>query len=88
MQSKRSWFYANQEQSESFIAEAIPLMNEQKATVIVKHLAYDPVEDKLDLSIFTAGQTKQDFSKPGEQLRHHVYVYIPTDSTIRHESVK
>jgi type III restriction enzyme len=48
---------------ESFIAEAIRLINEQKATVIIEHLAYDPVEDKFDLDIFTAGLTNQDFSK-------------------------
>jgi type III restriction enzyme len=51
---------------ESFIAEAIRLINEQKATVIIEHLAYDPVEDKFDLDIFTAGLTKQDFSKAGQ----------------------
>ncbi|MEY4563037.1 MAG: hypothetical protein RLZZ618_2314, partial [Pseudomonadota bacterium] len=51
---------------ENFIAEAIRLINEQKATVIIEHLAYDPVEDKFDLDIFTAGQTKQDFSKAGD----------------------
>ena len=43
---------------ESFIAEAIRLINEQKATVIIEHLAYDPVEDKFNLDIFTAGLTK------------------------------
>jgi type III restriction enzyme len=32
-----------------------PLINEQKATMIIEHLAYDPVEDKFDLDIFTAG---------------------------------
>ncbi|MCA7989003.1 hypothetical protein LGM31_35085 [Burkholderia vietnamiensis] len=53
---------------ESFIAEAIRLINEQKATVIIEHLAYDTVEDKFDLDIFTAGQTKQDFSKAGNKL--------------------
>jgi type III restriction enzyme len=54
---------------ESFIAEAIRLINEQKATVIIEHLAYDPVEDKFDLDIFTAGLTKQDFSKAGDKLQ-------------------
>ena len=48
---------------EDFIAEAARLINEQKATVIVEHLAYDPVEERYELDIFTAGQTKQDFSK-------------------------
>ena len=31
--------------------------------MIVEHLAYDPVEERYELDIFTAGQTKQEFSK-------------------------
>lgn len=73
---------------ESFIAEAIRLINEQKATMIIEHLAYDPVEDKFDLDIFTAGQTKQDFSKAGEKLKRHIYDYVITDSGIEREFVK
>lgn len=67
---------------ESFIAEAIRLVNEQKATVIVEHLAYDPVEDTFDLDIFTAGQTRQDFTKAGDKLTRHIYDYVLTDSKI------
>ncbi len=73
---------------ESFIAEAIRLINEQKATVIIEHLAYDPVEDKFDLDIFTAGLTKQDFSKAGDKLQRHVYDYVLTDSNIERQFVK
>ena len=73
---------------ESFIAEAIRLINEQKATVIIEHLAYDPVEDKFDLDIFTAGLTKQDFSKAGDKLKHHIYDYVLTDSNIERQFVK
>lgn len=73
---------------ENFISEAIRLINEQKATVIIEHLAYDPVEDKFDLNIFTAGQTKQDFSKGGEKLQRHIYDYVLTDSNIEREFVK
>ncbi|MES0875438.1 hypothetical protein ABSH63_15685 [Sinimarinibacterium sp. HSW-8] len=65
---------------ESFIAEAIRLINEQKATVIIEHLAYDPVEDKFDLDIFTAGQTKQDFSNAIKTPRHHIYDFVLPDS--------
>jgi type III restriction enzyme len=74
---------------ESFIAEAVRLINEQKATMIIEHLAYDPVEDKFDIDIFTAGQTKQDFSKAGDKLKRHIYDYvitIPASSGIREES--
>lgn len=73
---------------ESFIAEATRLINEQKATVIIEHLAYDPVEDKFDLDIFTAGQTKQDFSKAQNKLQRHIYDYVLTDSNIEREFVK
>ncbi|HEM7878933.1 TPA: DEAD/DEAH box helicase family protein [Burkholderia contaminans] len=73
---------------ESFIAEAIRLINEQKATVIIEHLAYDPIEEKFDLDIFTAGQTKQDFSKAGDKLQRHIYDYVITDSNIERNFVK
>ncbi|WP_454742270.1 type III restriction-modification system endonuclease [Cupriavidus necator] len=73
---------------ESFIAEAVRLVNEQKATMVIEHLAYDPVEDKFDLDIFTAGQTKQDFSKAGDKLKRHIYDYVITDSGIERDFVK
>ena len=73
---------------ESFIAEAIRLINEQKATVIVEHLAYDALDESYDMSIFTAGQTKQDFSKAGDKLQHHIYDYVLTDSNIERQFVK
>lgn len=73
---------------ESFIAEAIRLINEQKATVIIEHLAYDPTEDKFELDIFTTGQSKQDFSKAGEKLKRHIYDYVVTDSNVEREFVK
>jgi len=73
---------------ESFIAEAIRLINEQKATVIIEHLAYDPVEDKFDLDIFTAGQTNQDFSNAVKTPKHHIYDFVLTDSNIERQFVK
>lgn len=73
---------------ESFIAEAVRLINEQKATVIIEHLAYDPVEDKFGLDIFTAGQTKQDFTKAGGKLQRHIYDYVLTDSNIERKFVE
>jgi type III restriction enzyme len=73
---------------EHFIAEAVRRINEQKATMIIEHLAYDPVEDTFDLDIFTAGQTKQDFSKAGDKLERHIYDYVLTDSNIEREFVR
>jgi type III restriction enzyme len=73
---------------ESFIAEAIRVINEQKATVIIEHLAYDTVEETFDSGIFTAGQTKQDLSKAGDKLQRHIYDYVLSDSNIEREFVK
>ncbi len=70
---------------ENFIAEAIRIINEQKATVIIEHLAYDPVEDKFDLDIFTAGQTKQDFSNAVKTPKHHIYDFVLPDSDSKPE---
>lgn len=56
--------------------------------MIIEHLAYDPVEDKFNLDIFTAGQTKQDFSKAGEKLKRHIYDYVITDSGIERKFVE
>jgi type III restriction enzyme len=73
---------------ESFIAETVRLINEQKATMIIEHLAYDSVEDKFDLDIFTSGMTKQDFSKAGDKLKHCINDYVLTDSNVEREFVK
>jgi type III restriction enzyme len=73
---------------ESFIAEAIRVINEQKATVIIEHLAYDTVAEQFDLDIFTSGQTKQDLSNAGDKLQRHIYDYVLTDSNIERDFVK
>lgn len=65
---------------EQFITEASRLINEQKATVIVEHLTYDPLDNRYDSSIFTENQTAQDLAKAGEKLKKSVYEYVVTDS--------
>ncbi|MFM2008039.1 MAG: hypothetical protein RLZZ09_3694, partial [Pseudomonadota bacterium] len=73
---------------ENFLAEAIRLINEEKAAVIIEHIAYDPVQDKFDLDIFTAGQTQKDLSKAGKKLQHHIYDYALTDSDVERDFVE
>jgi type III restriction enzyme len=68
--------------SEQFITEAARLINEQKATVIVEHLSYDPLDGRYDSSIFTENQTAQDLSKAGDKLKKSVYEYVVTDSKV------
>ena len=73
---------------EQFIAEAARIINEQKATVIVEHLAYDPLDDRYDSSIFTENQTAQDLTKASEKLKKSVYEYVVTDSQVERSFVE
>jgi len=73
---------------EQFITEAARLINEQKATVIIEHLTYDPLEGRHDSSIFTENQTAQDLSKAGDKLEKSVYEYVVTDSKVERSFVE
>ncbi|WP_461210379.1 type III restriction-modification system endonuclease [Desulfocurvus sp. DL9XJH121] len=69
-----------QQNPEQFIAEASRLINEQKATIIVQRMSYDSLAETYDAGIFTAGQSRQDFTKASDKLKHHIYDYAITDS--------
>ncbi|RKR89934.1 type III restriction enzyme [Micromonospora pisi] len=73
---------------EQFITEASRLINEQKATVIVEHLSYNPLDNRYDSSIFTENQTAQDLSKAGDKLKKSVYEYVITDSKVERSFVE
>ena len=73
---------------EHFIAESSRLINEQKATIIIERLSYDNIAETHDIDIFTAGQSKQDFSKASEKLKNHIYDYVITDSKVERDFVK
>ncbi|CCI53552.1 type III restriction-modification system endonuclease [Nostocoides jenkinsii] len=73
---------------EQFITEAARLINEQKATVIVEHLTYDPLDHRYDSSIFTENQAAQDLSKAGDKLKKSVYEYVVADSKVERSFVE
>ncbi len=64
---------------EDFIRKAGTLINEQKATVIVEHLTYNPLDETHTIDIFTQ-EKKEDLSK-GFKADRHIYDYVFTDST-------
>lgn len=72
---------------EDFIAKAATLINEQKATTIVEHIAYNPVDETHSSDIFAAEKPKDDFSKAFE-AKHHVYDYVFTDSKTERKFVE
>ena len=72
---------------EDFIQKAGRLINEQKATTIVEHIAYDPIDDTHNLDIFTQEKAKEDFNKAVKTGRH-IYDYVFTDSKNERNFVK
>lgn len=64
---------------EDFIAKASRLINEQKATVIVEHLTYNPLNRTHSRDIFTQEKPREDFSK-AIRTERHIYDYVFTDS--------
>lgn len=67
---------------EHFISEATRIVAEQKAAMVIERLAYDEVDERYDVDIFTANQTGQDFSRATAKLKNHVYDYAITDSDV------
>ena len=72
---------------EDFMRKAARLMNEQKATVIVEHIAYDPTGETHTMDIFTQDKPKEDFSK-AVKANHHIYNYVFTDSKNERDFVR
>ncbi len=73
---------------ESFITESSRHINEQKATCIIEHLAYDLIAERYDINIFTSSQSKEDFSKAGYKLKRHIYDYVVTNSKVERNFVE
>ncbi len=73
---------------EHFISEASRIIAEQKAAMVIERLAYDEVDERYDVDIFTANQTGQDFSRASAKLKNHVYDYAITDSDVERKFVK
>jgi type III restriction enzyme len=69
---------------EAFIARASTLIKEQKATMIIEHLAYDPIEGNYDAEIKAVAKTPLDFSK-AFKAKNHIYDYVFTDSKVERE---
>ncbi|MBL3618861.1 MAG: DEAD/DEAH box helicase family protein [gamma proteobacterium endosymbiont of Lamellibrachia anaximandri] len=72
---------------EDFMLKAARLINEQKATVIVQHLSYNPMNGQHDVDIFTQEKPKDDLSK-AFQAKRHIYDYVFTDSNIERQFVE
>jgi type III restriction enzyme len=77
-------FYQFSTNPEDFITKATRLINEQKATMVVEHISYDPIDERYGIDIFTKSVTLNSSHK-GEQLNRHIYNYVTTDSIIEQQ---
>lgn len=73
-------FYMFKANPEEFISKVIRLINEQKATMTVEHIAYDQIEGEYDSAIFTAEKTSQSIDK-AFKAEKHIQDYVFTDGT-------
>ena len=80
-------FLQYRQNPEDFMIKSSRIINEQKATMVVEHLTYSPVDDRHELhDIFTVDK-QQDFSR-AIKTEHHVYDYVFTDSKTEKAFVK
>ena len=71
---------------EDFIRKVALTINEQKATMIVEHLTYEPLQESYNSSIFTIG-SRTDQSKVLTACKH-IYDYVYADSTVELDFAK
>lgn len=72
---------------EDFMAQAARLINEQKATMVVKHISYDPINEQHSQEIFTIEKPENQLDR-AYKAKRHVFDYVVTDSKIEREFVE
>ena len=88
---RASTFMMFRHNPEEFIAKAIRLIREQKATMIVEHIAYDQIDGSYDSSIFTAekhGKSLEDAFRASKAIQDYVYTDGTADKSIERQFVE
>lgn len=71
---------------EEFIIRASNIINEQKATAIIEHIAYDKLADTFGTGIFTEpGLKKGRLGVDALETKRHLYDYVIYDSTVERD---
>lgn len=65
---------------EDFILKTVKLINNEKATAIVEHIAYNKLEDSYNTSIFTENTIKGQLGVNAVEVKNHLYNYLRYDS--------
>ena len=69
---------------EEFIRNVVHIIKEQKATMIVEHIAYNRTADTYDMDIFTKEKSNQPINK-AYAAKKHILDYVFTDSSKERE---
>lgn len=83
---KPSVFANYQVNPEDFLRNAVRLIDEQKATVVVDHLTYSAVDEAYGVDIFTEDKLPTDSGRAVKANRH-IFDYVFTDSKNEREFV-
>ena len=65
---------------EEFIIKAASLINEEKATAIIQHIAYNMLDEKYDTTIFTEPTLKGKLGTNVVKTKKHLYDHVLYDS--------
>lgn len=65
---------------EEFIIKAAALINEEKATAIIQHIAYNMLDEKYDTTIFTEPTLKGKLGTNVVKTKKHLYDHVLYDS--------
>ena len=65
---------------EDFILKTVKLINDEKATAIIEHIAYNKLEDSYNTSIFTENTIKGQLGVNAVEVKNHLYNYLRYDS--------
>lgn len=78
---KPTVFKQFRENPEEFIIQSAKLINNEKATAIIQHIAYNVLDDKYDTDLFTDATIKGKLDVNAMKVDKHLFDHIVYDST-------
>lgn len=75
-------FYMFRKNPEEFIQKSSRIINEQKATMIIEHICYNPIDEVFDANIFTNNTLNGTLGIDALEVKKHIYDYVVTDSNV------
>lgn len=85
---KPNTFYMFRKNPEEFILKASRIINEQKASMIIEHITYNPIDEEFDANIFTNNNLNGTLGKDAVEVKKHIYDYVVTDSNVERKFAK